>query len=124
MLEIIESILGHRGRLISGSKSMYHHAFPRDLAVFNANLIVDGKKVWYGDINITKDVEKLKEIALKIGKPVFILSEMAARFDTENSPKVEEFIFKTDGIEISLGKVWEKYYDSNSLLGKEGTIEW
>ena len=73
------------GRLISGSKSFYRSQFPENEVYFNANLFVLGEgKIWYGDIDVTRDIESLKEISSAIGKDLFILSEYDGRFDNED----------------------------------------
>lgn len=71
------------GRMISGSKSVP----AGQKAVFNANIVTKTHgKVWFGDINITKDGEILKEIAGLIGEPLYILREMDCRFEHEDDP--------------------------------------
>jgi hypothetical protein len=52
--------------------------------VWNANLIspIQGK-VWHGDLNLTKDGEKLKIVAEKVGETLYVLRENDARFGTE-----------------------------------------
>ena len=82
--------LGHVGRMISGSKSRYYFQYPTHEVYFNANIIVCGKKEWYGDIDLTTDRPILEEIATDLQQSLFILSEMDARFENENLSK-EEF---------------------------------
>lgn len=73
------------GRMISPSKSWYRDENPTHVTVFNANVItVTHGKIWYGDLDVTKDAEALKKIAEKIGEPLFILREMDGRFENEN----------------------------------------
>lgn len=81
--EIINRILGYPGRIISFSKSGYRENHPNNMVMFNANIIVDGVKVWYGDLDITLDIDKLQEIADTLQKHLFILREMDARFGKE-----------------------------------------
>lgn len=78
------------GRMISASKGDYMHQNPTHLSVFNANIvtITDGK-IWYGDLDITKSADTLKEIAKELGEPLFILREMDARFENEDKPASE-----------------------------------
>ncbi len=94
--DLITDKLGFPGRLLSGSKLAYEQAHPGHVVVFNANLMVDGQKVWYGDIDITVDEAALKAIAQALGK-VHILYEMDARFETEASPVLENAVYWTDG---------------------------
>jgi hypothetical protein len=76
------------GRMVSGSKV----APKGQECVWNANVIVDGKKVWYGDLNLTKDEKDLQKCANIIGKPLYILREMDARFDNEKNPKLDKAV--------------------------------
>lgn len=80
--------LGEMGRMISGSKI----APKGHICVWNANVIVDGKKVWYGDIDLTKDAKRIQIAANEIQKPLYILREMDARFDNESTPKLERAV--------------------------------
>lgn len=81
------------GRMISASKGDYIQRNPTHVSVFNANIvtITDGK-IWYGDLDVTKSANILKEIAKEIGEPIFVLREMDARF--ENEDKVSSELIK------------------------------
>jgi len=73
------------GRLLSYSKSSYREKNPDNEVYFNANIFVLGEgKVWYGDIDVTKDREKLERIAKTSGNDLFILREMDGRFENED----------------------------------------
>lgn len=73
------------GRLISWSKSNYRKKFPDNEVYFNANIFLLGEgKVWYGDLDVTKDSEILQRISTNLGKSIYILKEMAGRFENEN----------------------------------------
>lgn len=71
------------GRMISGNKNS-----PKGCTcVFNANVISPSLgKIWYGDLNLTKEGKKLKEIAEKMGETLYVLREHACRFEHENDP--------------------------------------
>jgi hypothetical protein len=72
------------GRMLSYSKSGYRDKFPDNEVYFNANIFVLGEgKIWYGDIDITKEKEQLENVAREIGKDLYILSEMDGRFENE-----------------------------------------
>jgi len=61
-------------RMIAGAKWEYTEKHPKDLVVFNANIVMPGYgKVWYGDLNLTEDCETLKNIANSINAPLYIL---------------------------------------------------
>lgn len=73
------------GRMISSSKSGYRERYPDNLVIFNANIITEkGGKVWYGDLDITRDFDVLKEIADELQEDLYILRELDARFGNEN----------------------------------------
>jgi hypothetical protein len=73
------------GRLLSYSKSSYREKNPDNEVYFNANIFVLGEgKVWYGDIDVTKDREKLERIAKTSGNDLFILRELDGRFENED----------------------------------------
>ena len=58
--------------------------FPDNEVYFNANIFVLGEgKIWYGDIDITKEKEQLENVAREIGKDLYILREMDGRFGNE-----------------------------------------
>jgi len=81
--KLFESNGFHYGRLVSQSKSDYRQKYPDNDVYFNANIFILGEgKVWYGDLDLTRDLEKLKTISSEIGKPLFVLREMDGRFDS------------------------------------------
>jgi len=102
--KIFEAYDFFNGRMIGGSKHFYRKEHPNDLIVFNANVITKThSKVFYGDINLTEDFGTLREIAKCIGEPLYVLSEMAARFGNEDRPIEElitESIWNTTGVGV------------------------
>jgi len=89
--KIFESNEFYIARMISGLKSLYRSKYPTNEVYFNANIFVDGiGKVWYGDIDLTLDGEKLQKVADQIKKPFFILSEMSGRFEFKNREDYKE----------------------------------
>lgn len=85
MDERIIKILGYPGAMISGSKSGYRTRYPNNLAVFNSNIVIEGlNKVWYGDIDITASLDKLKQLSKEFNSSVYVFHEMDYRFDKEN----------------------------------------
>ena len=92
MIHVIIKHIGSVGRMLSGSKSGYSQTHPGNLTVFNANLIVDGRKVWYGDIDLTLQEKELQAAATEIGKPIYVLREMDARFDNEKKPLLDKAV--------------------------------
>ena len=76
----------HMGRMVGGSKSGYRHNHPDNVVVFNANIIISNQnKVWYGDVDITLERDKLQAIANELCRDLYILREHDARFENENA---------------------------------------
>ena len=73
------------GRMITDSKSQYVNNNPHSVCCFNANICTanDGK-IWFGDLDITKDAETLKAIAETSNEIIYVLRESDARFGSEN----------------------------------------
>lgn len=73
----------HCGRMIAA-----HKRGPEGhVCVWNANIITKSSgKIWFGDVDITKEGNILKEIAKEVGESLYILREMDCRFDTEADP--------------------------------------
>jgi hypothetical protein len=81
--------------LIGGAKWEYTDKHRGDLIVFNANVLMPGYgKVWYGDLNLTKDYIILKSIADSLDTTLYILWESDGRFGEENKP-IDELIKKS-----------------------------
>ena len=112
MIEKATQILGWQGRMMSGSKSGYCKSWPENIAVFNANVIALDQtvtKIWYGDLDITKDIDKLKDLSREIGIPVLVLREMDARFEHEENPNVDAFVVKVGPVgDVKIG---DRYRD-------------
>ena len=88
------------GRMIAGSKWQYTEKHPEDLIIFNANIVIPNYgKIWYGDVNLTKDYKVLKRIAECLNETLYILWEMDCRFGSENKPiseLIEKAVWSTD----------------------------
>ena len=87
--------IGLSGHMISASKSSYRNRFPDHLVVFNSNICTkeDGK-VWFGDIDVSLSRDLLGEISISTGRVIYVLHEMDARFENEESPLFEEAVVK------------------------------
>lgn len=117
--ESVREFLGYPGKMISGSKSGYRSLFPDNLVVFNSNVIVvtndSVSKVWYGDIDITVDRDKLKKMATDLGVVIYVLYEMDGRFENENTPDIGRYVYRVDSNgKEELGESIIKYYDVNT----------
>ena len=75
------------GRMISGSKSGYRSMYPDNEVYFNANIFTKEGKVWFGDLDLTKEDAALQSIADESKKTLYVLSEMDGRFENENLPE-------------------------------------
>ena len=95
-------------RMIGGSKSIYRKEYPKDLAIFNANVFMkDVGKVWYGDLNLTEDYVILKSIAESLDTTLYVLWEMDGRFGKEKrsiDELVKKSVWNTD--EVKPTKDW------------------
>lgn len=112
LVAVIERHLGPHGRMITASKSGYDRRYPTHLTVFNANLVVDRCKLWWGDLDLTVDEPKLRAIAGELGgRDLYVLYEHDARFRTEEEPQLERYVYWTDGRERRLGPETERYYE-------------
>ena len=92
-MEINDALVDEKlycGRMVSGSKIAPKGQF----CVWNANIVSKScGKLWFGDLNLTKDAKALNKVADAAGEPLYILREMDARFGTEKTP-IEELIAK------------------------------
>ena len=71
------------GRMISSSKK----SPTGNICVWNANIVTKSSgKIWFGDLNLTKEGDRLKKIAAEIGEALYVLREKDCRFDTEKNP--------------------------------------
>jgi hypothetical protein len=70
-------------RMISGSKSGYVNKHPKNQVVFNANVFSAEGKIWYGDLDLTLDCDKLQDAANELDFDLYILREHDGRFDNE-----------------------------------------
>lgn len=77
-------IMGPVGKVIAASKSIYHYDNPSNVVLYNANIFTkeDGK-IWYGDLDATRDYDKLQNLALSTNKTLYVVHENDGRFDKE-----------------------------------------
>jgi hypothetical protein len=72
----VEEILGISGSMLSGSKQS-----PPGEEIFWNACIFDkkGTEIWFGDLNLTKSVDKLQEVANLVGK-IYVTREHPFRW--------------------------------------------
>ena len=109
-MELICEKLGYYGNMVSGSKSGYRKAFPKNLVIFNANLCTKEGKIWYGDIDITIKKDVLIELAYELNETLYILYEMDCRFENEYKPLIKNHVVRfTPEREIIIGDQYKNY---------------
>lgn len=96
-LRHIRRKLGPSGRMICWDTDTYVKEHPNDEVVFNANLCMltiqpKRRKLWYGDLNLTKENDILQEIADFCREPIYILSELDGRYEYEKDPQIDRAI--------------------------------
>ena len=80
------------GRLISGSKSGYRKRYPDNDVIFNGNIFIKSKgKIWYGDLDLTKDAGNLQKICDDLNEEMIVVTEMLGRFDDKKRQYNEIF---------------------------------
>lgn len=88
--EVVERFLGHMGRMLSGSKGAYANAHPTHRVFFNGNVYDgSGRKLWYGDVDLTKDDKVLHGLASELGTVLYVTREMPFRFEQPTVQQLE-----------------------------------
>jgi hypothetical protein len=95
--ETAERILGPVGRMITFSKTSYWRKHPTHVLVFNGNVCTEARgKIWFGDLDLTRDEPLLVELARALGEAVYVLFERDARFATEDAPALRGHVLKVE----------------------------
>jgi hypothetical protein len=121
--EKASSILGANGKMISNSKSGYRERNPENLSIFNANICTKNEKIWWGDMDVTKDQNLIGDLAYILNEDLYVLYEMDGRFENEESPKIGNYavkFFYDGGCELS--KRLAESYDVHLRLKKEQNV--
>lgn len=80
-----------------GSMSAYRERYPEHLTIKNANICTkEHGKIWWGDLDVTANVDELRALARELGVTVWVLRESAARFRTAHAPEFHEASYATD----------------------------
>lgn len=83
ILEIFRNNLLFNERMMCSSKTMYITRFPEHEVVFNANVFNDTQKIWWGDLDLTLDSERLQKISQELGMNLHVLRECDGKLDNE-----------------------------------------
>lgn len=82
------------GRAICGSKRVYREENPNSVCVFNACIVTKNEgQAWYGDLDLTKDADILREAAFDNESTLYILTESDAMNHSNSS--IDEMILKS-----------------------------
>ena len=82
---ILEMVFGMAGRQLDASKSDKN-------TVYNGNILLDGKKYWFGDFR-KYEHQKLRILSKLLDCRVDLLREMDCRFETEDKPNLDKALF-------------------------------
>jgi len=99
---LIDEHFGVGGRMISPSKSSYTRLYPENKVYFNACIFDKSiEQIWWGDIDLTFDAEKLNKIAERSGEVFYVTPEHPFRSDfhtvTKRQLENDEFVIKFNG---------------------------
>jgi len=74
---VADWLVGGDGRIISGSTSWYASEYQPHVMAFYANLLFPGadEPFWRGDLDLTRDEPRLRELAAVIGRSVCVTFE-------------------------------------------------
>lgn len=68
-----------------GPKTAYIAKYPRHFVIFNASIFAkSGERVWFGDIDIDEDANRLKKFATELGEDILLFRESDVK---DNKPK-------------------------------------
>jgi hypothetical protein len=92
------------GRAICGSKRVYREENPNSVCVFDACIVTEKEgQAWFGDLDLTKDTEWLREAAFDNEGTLYVLTDSDA-FNLRNN-SIQEMIAKA---------VWDTTKDTPS----------
>ena len=76
----------HVDRMVAHfSKTLYNKNNPTHKTCYNANVFGEGLgKIWYGDLDLTLDSEKLQRIADRMERTLYVLSEGQGKWHNES----------------------------------------
>lgn len=91
---VVMEVLGFMGRMLSGSKSEYLDRHPTNNILFNANIFsgTTARKIWFGDLDLTLDKQKLLKLAATLNEVIYVTSETPFRFEPPTVESLEKDI--------------------------------
>lgn len=82
------------GRKMMPSRSHYHAAHPDNIVIPRANILTKERgRIWWGDIDITSEMNDLKQLAKDLNEELWILREMDVSLRGQE-PNWNEFAFR------------------------------
>lgn len=85
---------GLSGKSITMDPKSYRATYPNKTIVFKGNIVTkNGTLLWFGDLNITDEEEKLMNLSDEIGTSIYILEP--------NNNNMSEYIFMTNGKKVN-----------------------
>lgn len=74
-------------RMLAYNRGNYTRKNPRNKVYFCANIVTrEHGKIWWGDLDLTKDADRLQKAADAIAANLYILNEMDYRHHNESRP--------------------------------------
>lgn len=99
--QIVREQLGWPGKMLSASKSSYSKSHPKSVVFFNGNVYgSDGRKLWYGDIDLTKSKKELAYLAHQLQESIYVTAEQPFRWEEQTK----------EGLESKLGGEYPRVY--------------
>lgn len=88
--------LGLSGKSITFDPKAYMTSYPDKIVVFKSNIFTkNGSMIWFGDINITDNQEKLLELSSDLGTTIYIMKP--------SEKDLSKYVFMTNGKNFKYG---------------------
>lgn len=92
-IDAAREILGYMGKMLSASKTDYSKKHSKSTVFFNGNVYdSDGQKIWYGDIDLTRENKKIERLAKVLGESIYVTAEQPFRWSAQTRETLEEAI--------------------------------
>lgn len=68
------------GKIVTGNIDKYMKRNPDSVVIKNANVFIDmGGKIWWGDLDLTRDAKRIQRACNRIGMEILITEESVGR---------------------------------------------